>query len=328
MKKLFRFYFLIFFIFLIILFLNKKINFIFNETKNDKFFKIAILTPIRHPALEEIELGFKEEILKKIDAKFYTYNGNGNSILMKAQVEEAIKDDYDLICAIAKSPFILLKETSIKRKSKIPIVGCAVEEKQINKNLDKDRNFVVINDLHDFKKQIENLLYIYNFKKIILPYAVTLDLQLQVEEIEDICKEKNISLESIKIYNSNEIIPKINFNLNNNEQAVIMILKDNLIVSNIESIVSIARKNNILIYASDLNSVDKGADLAFGVSEYNIGSLGGKKAIELLNNKILKNDIFYLSDFKFKINKKEILIKNIKIDLDNLNIQNIIYKED
>src|SRR2546429_684281 len=69
---------------------------------SNKQFKIAIIQPVSHPALDEIAQGFKETLQKQTTAqyKFTVYNANGNLSLLQAQAEEAAQGNYDLLFTI------------------------------------------------------------------------------------------------------------------------------------------------------------------------------------------------------------------------------------
>lgn len=76
---------------------------IFNKSaKTNAILRIAIFTPTTHLALEEIEQGFKET-LQKSNIKqcvFTTLNANGNRTLLRAQAEEIMGGNYDMIFTI------------------------------------------------------------------------------------------------------------------------------------------------------------------------------------------------------------------------------------
>ena len=65
---------------------------------------IAILTPITHPSLEQIEMGFKQTIEAKAPGKyrFVTYNAQGNKTLMRSEIEEILQKDQADLVAIAR----------------------------------------------------------------------------------------------------------------------------------------------------------------------------------------------------------------------------------
>jgi ABC-type uncharacterized transport system substrate-binding protein len=70
---------------------------------NRKECKIAILTPVTHPSLEQIEKGFVDTMEKNSRQKFTikTYNALGNKTLMRTEAEEIALGNYDLVFTIA-----------------------------------------------------------------------------------------------------------------------------------------------------------------------------------------------------------------------------------
>jgi len=62
----------------------------------NKKHKIAILTPVSHPALMQIQKGFEDTLMNThgVACDFVTYNANGNRTLMRAQVEDIIQKNF------------------------------------------------------------------------------------------------------------------------------------------------------------------------------------------------------------------------------------------
>lgn len=283
--------------------------------KNHNIRKIAILLPISHPALEEIKDGFLQTLSEVVEVQCDIFNGNGDRLLMLSQAEEALSKKYDLICAIAAAPFLIVQEVAKQRKNNTPLIGCAVDQELITEINTPDRTFVIIDDIYDFKKQLEALLTVTATKRIILPYYSTPGLEKQVEQLKTTCKALDINLKAVKIYSPNELYTNVDALLSN-EPEIIMTLKDNVVVSAIESLINIARRKHKTLYVSDLNSVDKGAAIGFGVSEYAIGATGAQKAIDILVHHKKPNEFEHtlMSEFKFKINYPELGQQNVVID--------------
>lgn len=76
----------------------------------------------------------------------------------------------------------------------------------------------------------------------------------------------------------------ISNNINPKSKAI-FILKDEMIVSGINTLVQQAEERRIPVIASDDGSVSKGAAFALGVSEYQTGVDAAKVALQILNGK-------------------------------------------
>jgi putative ABC transport system substrate-binding protein len=85
---------------------------------------------------------------------------------------------------------------------------------------------------------------------------------------------------------------------------VVLVLKDNTIVSALDALVRLCNRYGITLYASDLNSGEKGAALAFGVVEKEFGTQAGKKALTMLEQQQQPQEIpiTALNEFKVTIN--------------------------
>lgn len=286
-----------------------------DQERLSKTYSVAILLPISHPALEEIQEGFVDSVSQELKISYDVYNGNGDRMLMRAQADEVIRKGYDLVCTIASSSFLIFYEVALQRNSTIPIVGCAVDTEQIAQFDTEARTFTIVSDIYDFTKQLNVLLALHPTKRIILPYNVTPGLEKQVALVRQECAKRGIELVDVKIYAVGELLAKVGALLSE-EDEIIMVLKDNVVVSGIESLISLARRKHKPLYVSDLNSVDKGAVFGFGVYEYDMGVAGGNRAIEILRHQKKPSELAYLrmKDFKLKINPDEFKAQSVFID--------------
>jgi len=99
-----------------------------------------------------------------------------------------------------------------------------------------------------------------------------------------------------------------------------MILKDHMVVSAIESLINVCNKTGTTLYASDLNSGNKGAALSYGLYEYQDGVESGYKAIEILRDKKHPSDIpsTVIKNFTLKVNTKTMSTQGLEINKDLL----------
>src|SRR3990172_7606241 len=94
----------------------------------DRLFRVAILTPATHPSLEKIEAGFRQtcEAAGRGRYAFVTYNANGNKVLMRAQAEEIVNGNFDLVFTIGAGASQRTKGLCVQRHKQVPIVFGAV----------------------------------------------------------------------------------------------------------------------------------------------------------------------------------------------------------
>lgn len=221
---------------------------------SSKKYRIAILRPMGHPALDEIQQAFIDYI-KKIHpmATFDLYDGNGDRMIMQSQTEKVFSDSYDLICAIATSSALLCKEVANKKNAQIPLILCAADETILAPLIKKNDLCVVINDKDNLSLQLDLLLFLKKTNHIILPYGPSPSIDCMIDRFEALCKKHAIVVTKIAIFSPNELFTHVSSALHD-ENDVIFVFKDNIIVSAIESLVALAQRKNITLYVSDLRS--------------------------------------------------------------------------
>lgn len=282
--------------------------------KSNKEYNIAILMPVTHPALEEIKDSFIAELNQHINNNITVYNAQGNRTLMRNQAEEIVSKNYDLVFSIATQPAIILKQVSFMRNSQVPIVAGAVEDPVYNELVNSiessGNNLTTVSSIANLQDQIDLLLTLKpNINNILLVYNPTPILEKRKSELETITKKYNIALNTVEIFQSNETAQKAAQAIN--QAQIVLVLKDNMVVSAIESLVNLCNKNNKLLYASDLNSSDKGTALAYGIYESQYGVESTKKALEILLNNKKPSDIpsTIIADYKLIINSNIINVE-------------------
>lgn len=311
---------------------NKNTHKIINynqESLNKKIYKIAIIKPTTHPSLEQIQTGFIDTIKKngQNKYKFTVFNANGSRTLMRAQIEEIIQSEYNLIFTITTQCTKMAKELTTKKQTIIPIVFGAANE-PVNINLIKteknsENHLTGIKEDAHYQKQLDALCTLKkNIKNMLLVYdaSQSTGFEKDIKEITRICHDKNINLKTLEIYQANEVYHKVNSLASGND--VIMVLKDNTVVSAIDGLVKICNQLGITLLATDLDSIDKGAAIAYGVKEYNFGTESAKKALLILDKNYNPSDIPTTSvpNFKIKINSKTATQQGLKIDPNLLDI--------
>lgn len=239
--------------------------------------KVGIILPIEHQALKEISQGFQDTLLQlyKQPINFKIGNAQGDINLQRAIITQMRDANYDLIVPISTS---VTQMTASLVKTK-PVIGLAVDMS------DKKNNLVIVDDEIDNAKIITFIQKACpNIKNITLVYSATNKIFTQIEQIKSISKSYHINVHYLMVqslvdlYSASQAIPE--------STQAIFILKDNLIVSGIETLVSMAKERKIPLITSDEGTIQKGAGFALGVHEKDIGIAGAKLAMQVLRGAI------------------------------------------
>lgn len=303
-------------------FFKKQIELFFKKPEikvEHKAFRVAILVPIVHPSIEEIRTGFIDTLNKSVACMYDDYNANGNRTLLRNQAEEIAMKKYDLIFTIATGPALIMKEVCEQRQSNTPIVAGAVDNPvgvQLVSSMESSGNNVVaVTGTDSFDEQIELLKFLKpSLKSILLVYSPGSGLDQKKEAVAQICRDNGIDFGSVEVFSINDIIQKVPSVMNRYD--TVMVLKDNVVVSGIESLINVCNRTHKTLYASDLNSGDKGAALSYGVSEYNDGVEAAYKAVEILKNGKNPSELssYVCNDFKIKVNTQTMEDQDVHID--------------
>lgn len=290
--------------------------------REQKSLRVAILTPVTHPSLEQIERGFVETLSKdrELDVQFVTYNAQGNKTLMRSEIEEIARQQFDLLFAISTSPARMAKEVFEKKGLTIPVVFAAVPDPVklglIDSEAFSGNNLTGVSEMVDYEKALKLLKY---FRKdldtLLLVYDPTLDCgsPAEIKKLQEIASGLSLRIKPIEVFKANEMLQKVSPFLS--EGQGLMVLKDNTVVSGLDVLVKLCNKQRIPLLASDLDSVDRGAALSYGVFEYDFGVVGAKKALAVLKEGKSPSDIptTPLNLFKLRVNSSVLAQQGLEV---------------
>jgi putative ABC transport system substrate-binding protein len=302
-----------------------KTSFLSTKTTS-KTLKISIAMPVSTPVLEAIKNGFIDSVKNSNHPifEFKIYNANGNRILMKSQIEEMINSAPDLIFTLGASYTHLVKEITKKRNKYIPIVFAGIKDKvaeEIVTQSDKHITGVKVGDLH-YKEQIELLLTIkQGIKNVLIVYDPSLEgLKSLKNRFVEGFKKKHVLVKSIAVYHTNEITQKVTSHLS--EADAILTLRDNVVIAGMGNLVKLCNQYGVTLCTSELESVDKGAAIGFGIRQYDAGFEAAKIAKQILLENKQPHQIpitTFNRSFTLKINSKTMLQQNLTIDPELIN---------
>lgn len=287
--------------------------------------RIAIFEPATHPAINEIAQGFIDEMSDSESKYIFTrYNANANKILLQAQAQEILQQSYDLVFTIGLGCSVAMKELTAKQGNSMPVVFCAVDD-PVKFNL-QGSNVTGVIDTTNYPEQLAITLQLKpSIKKIILVYDVSQGsgLEKDKESIVSILKKKNIDCRVVEINGLTEIQQKISGFMD--DADLIMILKDNTIVSGIDTIIKLCQKYQVPLLATDLNSGQKGAALAYGIHESDSGKQGALLAKLIVEQGQQPGEVpmTAVTTMVMKINRQQAIKQGLILDFDTISMADV-----
>ncbi|EEY35548.1 ABC transporter substrate-binding protein [Pseudoleptotrichia goodfellowii] len=272
-----------------------------NNKSEGKTYKIGITQIVTHPSLDMVKEGFKKAFEEAgMKADFDETNAEGSIPNANLIANKFKSDKKDLILGIA-TPSAQALANSI---TDIPILFSAVTDPVSAKILNK--NVTGTSDkLDNVGEQLDLLIKLKpETKKIGVLYNPSEQNSLvQVKEIQEKAKERNLTVELQGITSFNEVAQATKILLGKTD--ALYLPTDNLVVSAVKLIVSEGISAKKPVISSERSSVDQGALFTMGLNYFDLGKRTGEMAIEILKGKPA-------SEIPFETSKKTTLFLNEK----------------
>jgi putative tryptophan/tyrosine transport system substrate-binding protein len=256
-----------------------------------KKYKIGISQIVEHPSLDAARQGFlaalkdaglveKENL--EVDVQIAQGDTNNNTTI----AQKFAGDKKDLVLGIATPS----AQSLVQTVKDTPILFTAVTDPlgaKLVKSLEKpEGNVTGVMDTHP--DEISKLMDFIakEFPKVKTVGAVANEgeqnSQIAVKRAEETLAKHGIKLVRAAAANSSEVKQAAESLVG--KVDAIYVNKDNTVVAALESVVQVADKNKIPLFAGDIDSVKRGAFATFGYEYYDIGYSTGKMAVEILKN--------------------------------------------
>ena len=288
--------------------------------KEDGKIKIGAIQYIEHVSLDNALKGFEDRLKEEgIEAEVEVENLQGDQALTTTAPKKFEGDDYKLVYAIS-TPAAQGAKTALPNKNIVYSAVTDPVEAGLIEGPDKITNITGVNDAVSAKNQIESFLKIYPDIKTIGTIFSTNEAnsKVQVEALENACKELGLKLETVGINNITDIGQALS-TLTGKIDAYYA-LTDNTVASAGPIVAESLLKEKIPSLSAEEGQVSKGLLMSEGVDYYEHGRQAADLAIKILKGEDIKN--IHAEDNKAskkKVNGKT--AEALGLDLNNENLK-------
>jgi len=267
------------------------------QEQTEKVIKLGLTQFVEHPALDAVHKGILDGLAQKgyedgknLQVDFQNAHGEMNNTVSIAQ--KFAGDQKDIVVAITTPS----AQAVAKTITDVPVIFSTVTDPvsaQLVASLDKpDRNVTGTSDRVSMEKQVELIQkFIPDLKTLGVIYTTSeVNAQVQVQELEAAAKEKGIEVVVQGISSVSEV--QLGAQALTEKAQAILIPVDNTIVSAFEGVLGAAEQAKIPVFASDIDTVKRGAVATYGIDYYQMGVQTGEMAARILSGeKVADNPV-------------------------------------
>ncbi|WP_031305961.1 ABC transporter substrate-binding protein [Brevibacillus panacihumi] len=252
-----------------------------------KTVKLGLTQFVEHPALDSIRQGILDGLKesgyedgKNLAVDYQNAHADMNNAVTIAQ--KYAGDHKDIVIAIA-TPSAQAAAKAITDK---PVVFSAVTDPlsaQLVSSLEKpEGNVTGTSDKVSMEQQLELIkTFLPELKKLGVIYTTSeVNAEVQVQDLEEATKKAGVELVKAGTSQMSEIqiaaqglVGKVD---------AIFIPIDNSVVSSFEAVLGAAEANKVPVFASDTDTVKRGAVATYGIDYYKMGVQTGEMAARVL----------------------------------------------
>lgn len=298
-----------------------------NKTVENDSIKIGVLLFTEHKVIDEIFLGFKEEIekiakVKKVKFELIVKNANADQIQLNA-IKNYFENNKEItsVFVVGTPAAKFLKNSEFDKPVIFGGVPDPVAAGLIDNINQPDKNFSGTKYFPPVKEIIETFINNYELKNnqiAILRNPAEPNSVAVSNEFISVAKEKNIKIIDFPVIDGNELESSLRV-MSKSEIDGVFIPTDNLVYSRLNNVVQELSSKSIPVFSCTELSVEKGADFSLGTDYYNVGKetakYGADVFFEIMNISELK--VLTIEEGFIYINKN----KKIEIDKPIKNFQ-------
>lgn len=270
---------------------------------------IGIVVPIELPAMKQIVSGFEDTMTKesKTPVKFIVKNAQGDANIERSIMQQFSGNTVDIVAPIGTDA----SQMAISMIRNKPIIGIAADHLKENAIKANNLNVTGVNSQTPPVLRFQLIHQVLpQLKKITIVYSTDARIFTQLQQVIAQANKDHIAVQKLMVSQLSDLYT-LGQHIDADSQSI-FILKDELVVSGINTLLQQAQAKKIPIIASDDGSVQKGAAFALGVSEYQTGVSAAKVTLKIMNGEKAQNMPVHMMQHYFVfLNPKSAATQNI-----------------
>nr|WP_318615544.1 ABC transporter substrate-binding protein [Sporosarcina sp. YIM B06819] len=251
---------------------------------NGKKYTVGVTQIVEHPSLNAAYEGFKQALADAgLDVEYQVQNAQNDNSTNMTIATNLVNSNVDLIFANSTSS----AQAVASETQEIPIVFTSVTDAvgaQLVDSLENPGgNVTGTIDLHPdvipltmtfLKKQLgaKNIGVVFN--------AGEQNARVQIDKVKELAKEMDLNIIEASVATSADVKQAVDSLIGKVDS--LYIIKDNTVVSALESVTSAAFDNKLPMMVGELDSVKRGGLAAYGFSYHDLGYETGQMAVKIL----------------------------------------------
>ena len=259
-----------------------------NRNKGDYDVRICTVQYVEHPNLDNVYLGFQEEIDKWAKAngrsvKYERQNANGSVLVASQIVNVFVNNKPNIILALGTPA----AQSAQQVTSEIPIVFGAITdpvEAGLAETMEAPgKNLTGSCDKWPYEKQFEMIKLLFpNVSSVGVVFNPSeSNSENSMREIRRIVSEKGLSLYEASVSNSTDVYSAAQSLIRKSD--ILYAPADNTVLSALDAYLKVAKQYHIPLFVGDQGSVEKGGIATYGPDYYELGIETGKIGVRILN---------------------------------------------
>jgi putative ABC transport system substrate-binding protein len=251
-------------------------------------YNLGIIQIVEHAALDSARQGFLDALEENgykegEDLNVDYQNAQGDQSNLQTIANKFVTDQVDMVLAIATPSAITMASATTEIPILITAVTDPVAAKLVASNEKPGGNVTGTTDMAPVKEQFELVQRIIpTAKKVgVLYNSSEVNSQVQVEMVKVAAQELGMEIIEATVTGSAEVMQAAQSFVG--KVDAIYAPADNVVASSMASVVSVAEKNQIPLFASVEEMVGDGAIGAIGIDYYKLGRQTGEMALRVIN---------------------------------------------